>query len=80
MAAFFVYDVSLLVNQVPPHIDQAGFAVPASLCFNVLLEDGTSIRVVSDHGATDIPDSEFYSLQVIHPRETSLTIFKVEFI
>jgi len=80
MAAFFGYDVPLIVNQVPPHIDQAGFAVPAFLRFNVLLDDGTSIRVVSYHFAADIFDSEFYSLQVIHPRETSLNTLQVKLI
>ena len=80
MAALFVYDVSLVVNQVPPHIDQAGFAVPASVWFNVLLDNSTSIRVVSYHFAADIFDSEFYSLQVIHPRETSLNTLQVKLI
>jgi hypothetical protein len=76
----FVYNVSIHVNQVPPHIDQASLAVPAFLCFNVLLNHCTSICVVSDHVANDVLNSEFYSLKIIHPREAPLNVFQVEFI
>jgi hypothetical protein len=80
MAAMFVYNVSLHVNQVPPHIDQASLAVPAFLCFYMLLQHSMSICVVSDHIANDVLNSEFYSLEIIHPRKAPLYVFQVEFI